>query len=145
MIFVEVHDEEFQTWLSTMEVRIQTMKSTLMDVAQLIELNTQRLVPYDYDKPWGGQHLEKSFKAHPTGLSREHFIEVEIGYSSIDPRTNFDYAEYVHIGTDWRTGKPLHFQKSTAEAEYLWKGIALSEAQGFKEIETDYFSLFHME
>ena len=142
MIIVEVHDEDFQLWLSTLEVKIKTMKQTLMDVAQLIEMNTQKLVPYDYDKPWGGQHLEKSFKAHPTGFEKEGFIEVEIGYSSIDPRTYFDYAEYVHTGIDWRTGKALNFQKATAEAQYLWKGIALSEAEGFKEIETDYFSLF---
>ena len=142
MILVEVHDEGFQRWLSTLEVRLTTMIQTLMNVAQIIELNTQKLVPYDYDKPWGGQHLETSFKAVPTGNPVKGFIEVEIGYSSIDPRDGYDYAEYVHQGYDWRTGKPLHFQKATAQARYLWTGVTLSRKEGFKEIETDYFSLF---
>lgn len=142
MFYIEVHDEEFQTWLNSLEVRIKTMRQTLLDIAQLIELNTQKFVPYDYNKSWGGQHLETSFKAVPTGDPQEGFIEVEIGYSSIDPRNNFDYADYIHTGVDWRTGKALHFQKATAEDHYLWKGMALSEAEGFREIETDYLSLF---
>lgn len=140
--FVEVHDEEFQNWLNSIELRIQTMRQTLLDIAKMIELNTQKFVPYDYNKHWEGEHLEKSFKAVPTGNPQEGFIEVEIGYSSIDPRSWFDYAEYVHTGIDWRTGKPLNFQKATAQRHYLWKGMELSEADGFREIETDYLSLF---
>lgn len=142
MFFIEVHDEEFQTWLNSLEIRIQTMRQTLLDIAQLIELNTQRFVPYNYDKPWGGDHLENSFKAVPSGNPQEGFIEVEIGYSSLDPRDWYDYADYIHTGIDYRTGKPLNFQKATAEDHYLWKGMALSEAEGFREIETDYLSLF---
>lgn len=142
MILIEVNDAEFRTWLTQMEYRIQTMVNTLMSVAQLVELNTQRFVPYNYDKPWGEEHLETSFVAVPTGEAREGFIEVEVGYSAIDPRDGYDYAEYVHTGIDWRTGSPLNFQKSTAQAQYLWKGLELSEEQGFREIETDYLSLF---
>jgi len=141
-VYVEVHDEDFQQWVDTVQFRVQTMVQTLMDIAQIIETNTQKLVPYDYDKPWGGQHLETSFKAVPTGEAHKGFIEVEIGYSSIDPRGWFDYAEYVHQGYDWRTGRPLHFQKGTAQARYLWTGVTLSRKEGFQEIETDYLSLF---
>lgn len=142
MFFIEVHDEEFQNWLNSLELRIKTMRQTLLDIAQLIELNTQKFVPYNYDKPWGGDHLETSFKAVASGDPQQGMIEVEIGYSSIDPRDGYDYAQYVHTGVDYRTGKALNFQKSTAEDHYLWKGIALSEKEGFKEIETDYLSLF---
>jgi len=142
MIYVEVHDEEFQEWASSVISRVSIMVQTLMDIAEIIELNTQKFVPYDYDKPWGGQHLEKSFQAVPTGNPREGFIEVEIGYSSLDPRNWFDYAEYTHRGYDWRTGRPLHFQKATAQAMYLWTGVTLSRKEGFQEIETDYLSLF---
>jgi len=142
MFFVEVQDEEFQLWLNSLELRIQTMKQTLLNIAEMVELNSQKFVPYDYNKPWGGQHLETSFKAVPTGDPQDGFVEVEIGYSSLDPRNWFDYAEYVHIGIDYRTGKPLNFQKATAEDHYLWKGMVLSEAEGFREIEADYLSLF---
>lgn len=142
MIFVEVLDEEFQAWLNTLEVRIQTMRQTLLDIAEMIELNTQRFVPYDYNKPWTEEHLETSYKYAPSGNPQEGFIEVEIGYSAIDPRDGYDYADYIHTGVDYRTGKPLHFQKSTAEDHYLWKGMELSKAEGFREIETDYLSLF---
>lgn len=142
MIFVEVHDEDFQEWLNSLAFRINVMKQTLLDIAQLIELNTQRLVPYDYNKHWEGQHLEKSFHAVPTGNPRKGFIEVEIGYSSLNPRDYYDYARYVHEGVDYRTGRPLHFQKPTAQDHYLWKGISLSEKEGFQQIKTDYLSLF---
>ena len=142
MFFVEVHDEEFQLWMDSLQVRIQTMVQTLLDIAQIVELNTQKLVPYDYNKPWGGQHLETSFVAVPTGNPRGGFIEVEIGYSSLDPRDGYDYAEYVHTGYDYRTGKPLRFQKATAQARFLWTGVTLSRKEGFQEIETDYLSLF---
>ena len=142
MIYIEVHDEEFQSWANSLMVRIQTMMQTLLNIAQIIELNTQKFVPYDYDKPWGGQHLETSFQAVPTGNPREGFIEVEIGYSSIDPRDGYDYARYVHEGYDYRTGRPLHFQKATAQARYLWTGVTLSRKEGFEEIKTDYLSLF---
>lgn len=142
MISIIVHDEEFQTWLNSLEVRIHMMMQTLIDVAQLVEQNTELLVPYDYNKKWGGQHLQTTFKAVPTGDPQAGFIEVEMGYSSLNPRDNFDYADYTHRGVDWRTGNPLRFQKSTAQAQYLWKGMALSEKAGFREIETDYLSLF---
>ena len=94
MFFIEVHDEEFQNWLNSIELRIQTMRQTLLDIAEMIELNTQKFVPYDYNKPWSDNHLETSFRAVPTGNPREGFIEVEIGYSSIDPRDGYDYADY---------------------------------------------------
>lgn len=142
MFVLEVHDEDFQGWMDTVEVRIRTMMQTLLDIAQIVEMNTQKLVPYDYNKPWGEQHLETSFKAVPTGYAREGWIEVETGYSSLDPRDGYDYAEYIHDGVDYRTGKPLHFQKQTAEDHYLFKGIELSRKEGFQEIATDYLSLF---
>jgi len=142
MFYIQVHDEEFRTWLERVEIQIRMMVNTLMSVAELVELNTQRFVPYDYNKHWEAEHLETSFVAVPTGHQREGFIEVEIGYSAIDPRDGYDYADYVHTGIDYRTGKPLRFQKSTAEDHFLWKGLELSEEAGFREIETDYLSLF---
>lgn len=142
MIFLEVHDEEFQSWLNTVEFRVRTMVQTLINISKIIETNTQKLVPYDYNKHWEGQHLETSFVAVPTGEAKEGLIEVEIGYSSIDPRDGYDYAEYVHTGYDYRTGKPLHFQKATAQARFLWTGVTLSRKEGFQEIKTDYLSLF---
>ena len=139
MISLRVEDEEFQSWLTSLEYRIFIMKDTLMNIAHTIEMQGRKFVPVDTTR------LEQSFKAVPI-TETKGLIEVEIGYSSLDspiaPKTYFDYADYVHTGIDWRTGKQLNFQKPDAEPYYLYKAIAMSEQQGFREIESDYLSLF---
>lgn len=141
MIGITVITEELEQYLSEMEIRVRTMTNTLMTIADMIELNTEPLVPYDYNKPWGRPHLQTSFKAVPIS-DNEGWVEVELGYSAIDPRDSFDYAEYTHTGIDYRTGNEINWQKSTAQREYLIKGIVRSESEAMKLIEGDYLSLF---
>lgn len=139
MISFKVDDEEFQTWLTSLEYRVSIMKETLLSFAHMIGMQGRKFVPVDTTR------LELSYKAVPIGGSKE-FIEVELGYSSLDspiaPKTYFDYAEYVHTGIDWRTGKALNFQKIGAEAKFLWRAIETSEKEGWRLVETDYLSLF---
>ena len=134
MFFIEVHDEEFQTWLNSLETRIQVMRQTLLDIGHMVEMQGRKFVPVDTTR------LEMSYRSYLD--SGEGFIEIQMGYSALDPRDNYDYADYIHTGIDYRTGEPLNFQKTGAEAQYLYKAIDMAEAEGFKEIKTDYLSLF---
>ena len=139
MIKFEVHDEEFVTWLDSLQYKIQTMTRTLMEIAKTVEMQGRKFVPVDTTR------LEQSFKAVPVSETSE-LIAVEMGYSAlaspIAPKTSFDYAEYVHIGIDHRTGKPLNFQKPSATPQYLYKAIDMAMAEGWVEIKGDYLSLF---
>lgn len=141
MIGIEIQTLELEEYLSTVQMQVYTMRNTLMTIADMVELDTEPLVPYDYNKPWGQPHLQTSFKAVPIS-DNEGWIEVELGYSAIDPRDGFDYAEYTHTGIDYRTGNLIKWQKATAQREYLIKGIVRTEGEAMKLIEGDYLSLF---
>ena len=135
MIKFEVHDEEFLSWLDSLQYKIQIMSRTLMEIAKTVEMQGRQFVPVDTTA------LEQSFRAVPVSESNS-LIAVEMGYSSLNPRDGYDYAEYTHIGIDWRTGRPLNFQKKGATAKYLYKAVDLAMAEGWVEIEGDYLSLF---
>jgi hypothetical protein len=136
MMGIEIHTEEFEQALTEVEMRVHTMVNTLQEVARLVESNTEPLVPVDTTR------LLTSFVAVPVGKATKGLIEVEIGYSAHDPRDYYDYAEYTHTGIDYRTGDEIQWHKSTAQREYLIKGIVKSENEAFKLIEGDYLSLF---
>lgn len=135
MIKFTVQDEEFLSWLDSLRYKIQTMTRTLMDIAHIVEMQGRQFVPVDTTR------LEQSYRAVIVSESSE-MIAVEMGYSSLDPRDGYDYAEYTHIGIDWRTGKPLNFKKKGATAQYLYKAVDMAMAEGWVEIEGDYLSLF---
>ena len=141
MFSVEVHTAEFEEMLTEVQLRVHTMSNTLMEVARLVESNTEPLVPYDFDKRVG-EHLVDTFVAVPTGKATKGWVEVEIGYSVHDPRDGYDYAEYTHTGIDYRTGGEIRWHKATAQREYLVKGIVKSESEAMKLIENDYLSMF---
>ena len=136
MIGVEIHTEAFEQELTEIQLRVHTMSNTLMEVARLVESNAEPLVPVDTTR------LLRSFRAVPTGEAHKGWIEVEIGYSALDPRDNYDYAEYTHTGIDYRTGGEIKWHKPTAQREYLIKGIVRSEGEAMKLIENDYLSMF---
>ena len=135
MILIEVHDEGYQNWVTGVLGQVKTMVDTLQSIAHMIEMQGREFVPVDTTR------LERSFRSVPVSET-VGIYEVELGYSALDPRDNYDYAEYVHIGIDYRTGKPLNFQKPNATSEYLFKAVEMSEAEGIKLIEMDYLSLF---
>ncbi len=135
IMLVEVHDEAFQNWATGVEMQIKTMVNTLQSIAHMIEMQGREFVPVDTTR------LERSFRSVPISEGAGLY-EVELGYSALGPRDNYDYAEYVHIGIDYRTGKPLNFQKPSATSRYLFKAVEMSEAEGIKMIEMDYLSLF---
>ena len=124
----ELHDENFNEWANAVRSNFQLMVQTMINVAELIELNTQWRVPLET------QRLEKSFKYTVTENTSE-FIEVELGYDAADPKSGFVYAEYQHEHPE------LHHPRR-GEAFYLFKGIKSSIADGFELIERDYLSLF---
>ena len=142
MIGIEIHSEEFEQALSEVEMKVHTMVNTLQEVARLVESTAEPLVPYDFNKPRSSPHLLDSFVAVPTGEAHNGMIEVEIGYSVLDPRDNYDYAEYTHIGIDYRTGDLIHWQKGSAESQYLLKGLNRSFEESMRLIKGDYLSMF---
>lgn len=136
MIGVEIHTEAFEQGLTEIQLQVHTMSDTLMEVARLVESVAEPLVPVDT------RRLMDSFSAVPTGKASKGWIEVEIGYSAIDPRDFYDYAEYTHTGIDWRTGEPINWHKQTAESQYLLKGLHNSFEDSMQLIKGDYLSLF---
>lgn len=136
-VSIEVHDEEFQRWVSTIEMQISTMVQTLINIAHIVELGTDKYVPVDTHR------LAESFFVMPfDSSSMNGMIEVEFGYSPIDPRDGFNYGEYTHTGIDWRTGNLINWHKPSASARYLELGLIETESEIFREIEGDYLSLF---
>lgn len=141
LVTIEVHDEQFQQYLNRVELAVHNMMSTLLEVAKIVELQSSKFVPVDTTR------LEQSFTAFPTGEAHRGFQEVEIGYSTLNspipPVTSFDYAEYVHTGIDWRTGRPIRFHKAGARDHFLWWGMYSAEQNGaFELIEGDYLSIW---
>lgn len=136
-ISIEVHDEGFQSWVSTLEMQISVMKQTLINIAHIVELSADKYVPIDT------RNLRDSFFVMPfDSSSMDGMIEVEFGYSPIDPRDGFNYGEYTHTGIDYRTGNAINWHRPSAQAEYLEKGLIETESEIFREIEGDYLSLF---
>lgn len=133
-------DIDLRRYLEEVQLKVHTMVYTLLNIAHILETNTEPLVPYDYNKPWGGQHLQTSFMQVPIS-DYNGWIALEVGYSSRD-KDGYDYAEYVHTGIDYRTGGVISWHKSTATREFLIKGIIRTEAEAMTLIEGDYLSLF---
>ena len=129
--------EELKTYLSTVKGRYFRMIRTMRDVAELIRANTNWRVPLDTG------NLEESYYYHITEYNR-NFIEMELGYDAVDPKSGFHYAEYQHDKIEtWQ-----HYRRANRRGEmrgqqfYLVKGIQASESAVFELIETDYLSLF---
>ena len=143
MITIEIHDEGFQQYLSEVQMQVHNMISTLMEVAKIVELQSRTYVPVDTTR------LEQSFKAVPTGEAHKGFIEVEIGYSTLDspipPKNYYDYALVTHEGYRVVGGKKIyfHWKKDKARDHYLWWGMYSAEQNGaFELIEGDYLSIW---
>ena len=128
MIEYTVDDSDFREWANVTKSRFPLMVQSLIDVAELIDLNTKWKVPLETGR------LEHSFKYVVVEKNSE-FIEVELGYDAVDPKSNFMYAEYQHETTGLH--HPLR-----GESFYLFKGIKSSLSEAFEMIERDYLSLF---
>ena len=126
--YFTVDDSEFQEWVNITRNNYRVMLQTMINVAELIESNTQWRVPLDT------QNLEKSFKYVVTEDTSD-FIELEIGYDAVDPKSGFMYAEYQHETTGLNHPR-------RGEAFYLFKGIKSSLGDAFDLIERDYLSMF---
>ena len=135
MIGIEIHSEAFEQELNEVQLRVHSMSDTLMEVADIVEHYAKPLVPVDTTR------LITSFKAIPLGES-EGMIEVEVGYSAIDPRDYYDYARYTHEGIDYRTGEPIVWHRKGAERLYLKKGLDRSFKDSMTLVKGDYLSLF---
>lgn len=127
MISFTVDSSKFQEWVEITLNNFPLMVQTMIDVATLIESNTQWRVPLETGR------LEQSFKYVVTEKTSD-FVEVELGYDATDPRDNYMYAEYQH---EHRLRHPIR-----GEAFYLFKGIKSSIGEAFEMIEKDYLSLF---
>ena len=112
----EVDDSEFREWVDTARSRYETMVLTMVDVASLVQANTNWRVPLDTGR------LEESFYWELKEESSE-FIRVEIGYDAEDPDTGFHYAEYQH--------NHLLNHPKRGQAYYLYSGIQASKSKEF--------------
>ena len=123
----EVDDSEFIEWVDTDRSRYETMVLTMVDVASLVQANTNWRVPLDTGR------LEESFEWKVIEDNSE-FIKVEISYDAEDPKTGFHYAEYQH--------NHLLNHPKRGQAYYLYNGIRASKSMAYSIIQTDYMSLF---
>ena len=128
MIEFRVDDSDFREWAEYTRNEFLTMTQTLINVAEMIDLNTRPRVPVETER------LRRSFKYVITEKTSD-FIELELGYDATDPKSGFTYAEYQHETTGLRHPRG-------GEAFYLFKGIKSSLGDAFDMIETDYMSLF---
>ena len=128
MISFTVDATEFEEWVNVTQGNFLMMVNTLINVAEMIELNTRPRVPVETER------LRRSFKYVVTEKSSD-FIELELGYDASDPKNGFVYAEYQHETTG------LHHPRG-GEPFYLTKGIRSSLGDAFDMIEKDYLSLF---
>ena len=136
LITFRVEDDSFELWLDSLQYKmVEVMKATLLNIAHTVEMQGRKYVPVDTTR------LEMSYRAVTLSESA-NLIEIQMGYSALNPKDNYDYAEYTHIGIDYRTGKPLRFQKTGATSQYLFKAVDEAMVQGWQEIEGDYLSLF---
>lgn len=128
LIEFTVDDSEYVEWAETTLAKFPTMINTMQNVAEMIDLNTRPYVPLDTGL------LERSFKYVMVEQSSD-FLEMEMGYDAVDPKSGFAYAEYQHETTG------LHHPRR-GEPFYLFKGIKSSLGDAFDMIEKDYLSLF---
>ena len=128
MISFTVDATEFEEWVNVTQGNFLMMVNTLINVAEMIDLNTRPRIPVETER------LRRSFKYVVTEKSSD-FIELELGYDASDPKTGFVYAEYQHETTG------LHHPRG-GEPFYLTKGIRSSLGDAFDMIESDYLSLF---
>ena len=130
MSFIELKfdDTDYREWATMVLDNFQVMVNTMINLAEMIDLNTRPLTPVETER------LRTSFKYVITERSSD-FIEVEIGYDATDPYDGYMYAEYQHETTG------LNHPRGGG-AFYLTRGIKKSIADGFDMIERDYMSLF---
>lgn len=134
MTFIELtyDDSQLKDWfLYVKENQFLFAVELMQKVAYEIEGQTRPLVPFEEGD------LERSFKYTFIEKSSE-FVEVEIGYDVVDPKSGFAYAEYQHE-------EVLHHPQigeRKGERLYLTKGIRNSRDGVFVMIEKDYMSLF---
>ena len=128
--------DEFKTYLSTVRGRYFRMLRTMIDVAEVIRANTNQRVPLDTGR------LEESYEWQVIEYNR-NFIEVEVGYDAVVPKSHFHYAEYQHeLPTASHYRRANRKGQMRGEQFYLVKGIQASESMAFELIESDYLSLF---
>lgn len=126
---VEVHDEEFQSWLKRTENAFVHMIETMMNVAEVIRENTVAITPVDTTR------LGKSFKIITlTDNARMKVLEIQM--SALNPHTGYDYAAIQHEN-------PTYTHKPPTRMWYLKEGILESQSGAFQIIEEDYLSLFN--
>ena len=125
MIEVTIEDNFTPILNNLRENILSSMRQTLIDVAHLVENNTQDLVPFRTGA------LEHSFKWNV--YNSADWVEVEMGYSSIAP-DNYDYAFAQH--------EVNYNHLIKGQWHYLDEGLTASEEGIFKEIKQDYLSLF---
>ena len=124
---LEVNTDEFREWVSEARYRYETMVLTMVDIASLIQANTNWRVPLDTGR------LEESYYWREVENNSD-FIKIEVGYDAVDPDTGFHYAEYQH--------NHLLNHPKRGQAYYLYNGIQASRDMAYSIIETDYMSLF---
>ena len=122
-----VDASEFEEWVNLTRAKYETMVLTLVDIASLIQANTNQLVPLDTGR------LEESYN-WKVREDNSNMIVVDIEYDAEDPVSGFHYAEYQH-------NHILNHPKRGTD-HYLYKGIQASKSMAYSIIETDYLSLF---
>ena len=127
---------ELKTYLSTVRARYFRMLRTMIDVAHLVQANTNQRVPLDTGR------LEGSFQWRVIEYNPK-LIEVEVIYDAEDPDSHFHYAKYQYdLPTESHYRKANRKGEMRGEQFYLLKGIQASESLAYEIIESDYLSLF---
>lgn len=127
LINLEVNEEEFREYLTSVERRIVGMVQTLRSVAELIRLETIPYVPLDTSA------LEQSYDYMV--MDNSPFYLLMVGFDAEDEKTGYHYAYYQHetVGLN-------HPRRGTHH--YLTIGMMDARFEVFKLIEKDYLSLF---
>lgn len=123
MFEVSVEDD-FTPFLNGLLSQIHVMRQTLINIAHLVENETQWRVPLKTSR------LEHSYRWNI--IESTGFIEVEMGYSALDK--GFDYAIIQH---EEDFSHPIR-----GEQFYLLKGFSQAEEGMFVALEEDFLSLF---
>ena len=127
LIKLEVNEEEFRDYLTSVERRIVGMLQTLRSVAELIRLETIPYVPLDTSA------LEQSYEYMV--MDNSPFYLLRVGFDAEDERTGYHYAYYQHETMNLR-----HPRRGIPK--YLTVGMMDARFEVFKLIEKDYLSLF---
>ena len=120
-------DDEFRTWLYTVQGRYSLMLQAMIDVAELVHAETLPRTPLDTGR------LGESFQWQTMEYD-QNFIEVEVKMDAVDPKSGFRYAEYQH--------NTFGLNHPHGQMWYLKAGIHASRSMAYEIIEQDYLSLF---